>query len=398
MALDASIDSPGLFRHYIERNAQYALSLIDISSPHPLSRRKLTVILQALQYTLALPELWPSSKRLLMALAPQMELLDLRVLWLPYLREGLRQSIAHGDLEAELSLRYYLGNFLREANAYDEALAEYARGIELADIQKNMSMKARLLNRAAFALRQKGDLQEAEAYAKQALALAADEPVEQGYSNLVLGAIEYDRRHWETCLTYSSRALEIWLEQDARRELAWAYTNLGIALWRQGNLEGARENLERAIKSFEMIGDIVHQASAKMNMGVVLIELNKPEQALTFLAEAEKVFHVVQNKRRLAMVANNLAHVYQAMANWDDAIDAYQQSISLWQNIGKTERALNVTHSLISLLIKIGQIERARKLLLEAQESLASIEGHPNYRRLMAEFKELEAMLSTAAN
>ena len=398
MAIDASFDSPGIFRRYIERNARYALSLIKVPASQPLSRKKLTIAFQALQYTLALPELWAFSKQLLLALAPQMELLDLRVLWLPYLKEGLRQSLKQHDEEAELSLRYYLGNFLREANAYDEAIEQYTRGMVLAEERGDVGMKVRLLNRYAFALRRKGELDLAEEYANLALSLAENDPIEQGYSNLVLGAVRYDQRRWDSCLTYASRALEIWLKHDAGRDLAWAYTNLGVTLWRKGELEDAKKHLESGIRIFEEIGDIVHQASAKMNMGAVLIESNEPEQALSYLAEAEKVFHAIQDKRRMAMVANNLAHVYQMMGIYDDALDAFQQSVSLWQAVGEPARALNVLHSLISLLLEMGEIQHAQKLLQEAYLELASIEGHPDYDRLVTDFEKLEMKTTIVAD
>ena len=398
MAIDATFDSSNTFRLYIERNARYALSLIKASSSQPLPRKKLTISLQALQYTLAQQKLWPFTKQLMLALAPQMELLDLRMLWLPYLKEGLRQSLEHNDREAELALSYYLGNFLREANAYDGAIKHYVRGITLAEEQGNVEMQVRMLNRHAFALRRKGDLLQAEEFASRALDLAENEPIEQGYSYLVLGAVRYDQRRWDECLEYAHRSRDLWLQHNAGHLLAWAYSNLGLALWRRGDLEKAEENLEMAIEYFYGIGDIVHLASTKMNLGGVLFENNKPEKTFILLSDAEKVFRSIQDRRRLAMVSNNLAHVQQAMENWEDALDAFRQSISLWQKLRETSRELNVIHSLISLFIKMKQIENAQKLLHEAQLELASIEGHPDYELLAAEFRRLASRIQTTVN
>ena len=391
MALEALADSTSIFRQYIERNARYALSIIAESSDHPLSRKKLTIALQALQYTLASPEFWPSSKQLLLALAPQMELLDLRVLWLPYLKQGLAQSIQFGDQEAELALRFYLGNFLRESNAYDEAIKQYQLGIALAEALGDVAMQVRLLNRCAFARRRKGQYSQAEHLARRALALADDDPVEQGYSHLVLGAIRFDLREWDECLEHAHQCLAIWLKHGARRQLAWGYTNLGVSQWRTGLKKEALKNLEMGVRFFEELGDIVHQASTKMNLGLVYYELNEFEKALELLTEAAKVFHAIQDKRRMAMVANNLAHVYQKLDNIDDAIDAFQQSISLWQSIGETAKALNVMHSLTNLLIESGELQHAKKLLQIAQLELAAIEGHSDYQRLLQSFKKLNA-------
>ncbi|HID33238.1 MAG TPA: tetratricopeptide repeat protein [Anaerolineae bacterium] len=395
MALETTLDSPNVFRQYIERNAQYALLLLHAAEP-PLSRKQLAVILQALQYTLSLKTLWSFSKQLLLTLAPQMELLDLRVIWRPYLEEGLRQSLEAGDQEAELALHYYLGNILRESNAYDEAIEHYERGIQLAKKLKKSQCQARLLNRYAFALRRKKLFGRAELCAKQALALAHDDPIERGYSNLVLGSIRYDQRRWDECLTFSYRALEIWKTHDARHELAWAYTNLGVALWRKGELDEAERHLEQGILYFEEMGAIVFQATAKLTLGAVLLEKEAPEKALIILAEAEKVFHAIRDRRRMAMAANNLAHAYQMLQQWEDAIDAFHQSIALWREMGEMAKALDVLHSLISLLIDIGEEQHARQLLQKGRRDLTALEGQPEYDWLEAEFERLTSSLTSS--
>lgn len=397
MALKTTLDSPNVFRQYIERNARYALSLLN-AEELPLSRKQLTVILQALQYTLSLKALWSFSKQLLLALAPRMELLDLGVIWRPYLEEGLRQSREVGDQEAELALHYYLGNILRESNAYDEAIEHYEQGIQLVEKMDNRQCHARLLNRYAFALRRKKLFERAELCAKKALALAHDDPIECGYSYLVLGAIRYDQRRWDECLSYSYRALEIWQAHNARRELAWAHTNLGVALWRKGELDEAERHLEQGILYFEEMGAIVLQASAKLTLGAVLLGKKEPEKALTVLAEAEKVFRTIQDKRRMAMTANNLAHVYQMLQQWDDAIDAFEQSMMLWREMGEMAKALDVLHSLISLLIDIDEKQYARQLLQEGRRDLTTLEGQPEYDKLEAEFERLTSSLTSGEN
>jgi len=81
VALNTSFDSKSVFRKYVERNAAYALSLLADSSPQAPSRQEQTIALQGLQFALSSTEFWPITRRLLLVLAPKMELLDLRVLW-----------------------------------------------------------------------------------------------------------------------------------------------------------------------------------------------------------------------------------------------------------------------------------------------------------------------------
>jgi len=395
MALNTSFDSRSVFRKYVERNVAYALSLLADCSPLGLSREKQTIALQGLQFALSSAEFWPISRRLLLALAPQMELLDLRVLWRPYLEDGLRQSISVGDRESEMVMRYYLGNLQREMTDYDGAVQQYEAGIALAQSLQDKLQEARFLNRLAFALRRKRKLDEAEQLALRALSFSQDDLLEQGYSYLVLGSILYDRRLWEQCLDYSHRVIACWETGAHKRDLAWGYMNLGVTLWRVGSLDKARQYLEKAITHFDIIGDVVHQASARMNLGIVLVELGSVDDALRSLKESERVFRAVQDELRMALVANNLAHVYEVLHRWDDAVDAYKQSFGRWKTLGNNTEALNVIHSLVKLNIDLNRSVDAQNFLQEAQLLLTSMKENTDYDRLAADYKELVRRLAS---
>lgn len=390
MALNTSFDSRSIFRKYVERNAAYALSLLADNSPRAPSRQKQTIALQGLQFSLSSTEFWPITRRLLLALAPKMELLDLRVLWRPYLEDGLRQSIEVGDKEAEMIIRYYLGNLQREMADYDGAIQQYTKSIELAHSLQDVVYEVQLLNRYAFTLRRKGMLEDAEKFARRALALDQDDLREKGYSYLVLGAVLYDKRLWESCLDYAHKAVVCWETGGHERELAWGYTNLGVTFWRLKSLAEAKHYLEKAISQFDIIGDIVHQASARMNLGIVLVELGSADDALRCFQKAERVFRAVQDKMRMAMVANNVAHAYEALQRWEDAVDAYQQGLERWMDLNNKEKALDIIHSLIKLRIDLNQIADAKNLLQQAQPLLSSIEGSADCDRLIYDYNELK--------
>ena len=396
MGLRTTFDTSQVFLEYVARNADYAASLIEAASAE-ISRAKLTVALQALQFTLASNKFWPQSRRLLLALAPEMEALDLRPVWQPYLERGLRQSIDLKDEEAELELRYYLGNLRRETGQYNLALVQYDKALELARKLGRRDLEISLLNRYAFTLRRKGDLEQAEEAVREALALMGSEKtMEMGYSYLVLGSIRYDQQRFEECLDYSHMVLDIWEGLNEKKKLPWAYANLGAVLIKLGEFEKANYMLRKGIQHFQDIGDTVHQASTKINLAAALIANNQAEEAIVHLTEAEKVFRNIQDEFRLAMVANNMAHAYTKLGNWDQAITAFQQSISLWDFLEEPARALDVIHSLAMLFVQLGRYEEARALYNKAMIKLNSVADTPKFNYLRKIFAELQEKLANA--
>ena len=259
----------------------------------------------------------------------------------------------------------------------------------LAQALQDQAQEVRLLNRYAFALRRKRLLDDAERFALRALSIGEEDSLEKGYSYLVLGSILYDKRLWEKCLDYSYKAVACWESGGHERDLAWGYTNLGVTFWRLKSLTEAKQYLEKAISQFNIIGDIVHQASARMNLGIVLVELGLADDALRCLKKAEQVFRAVQDKMRMAMVANNMAHAYEALQQWENAVDAYRQSLERWMVLENTEKALDVIHSLIKLSIDFDQDTDAQNFLEQARPLLSSIEGSADYDRLIAEYNKL---------
>jgi len=396
MALNTSFDSPLVFRHYVERNAVYALSLLEASPAQVLPRKTIQTVLQAVQFALSLPDIWPTSSRILLELAPRMELLDLRLIWRPYLEDGVYQSVIQGDERSEMLLQYYLGNQLRESADYEGAVEHYERGLILAKKLQCMPEKTRILNRYAFTLRRQRKFEQAETYARQALEIASkppQNPEEQGYSYLVLGAIRFDRRQWLECLVYSNKTLDLWEKYGETRELPWAHINLGALSLRLNNLEEAKKHLQIAISLLHGQGDIIYLAIAKMNLGIALTYQGQLQEALTQLLGAEKVFRSVQDKLRTAMVAHNLAFAYEKLQRWKDAIAAYQASIAFRLELNDVLQALNTMDSLTTLFLSLGQIENAQNLLRQATDLLATLEGeekeeYEHWRNVFAEIRE----------
>ncbi len=119
-----------------------------------------------------------------------------------------------------------------------------------------------LLDRA-FAHQQAGQLEEAAAHYRQALAI--DPSCAQGHNNL--GVVLKDLGHLDEAVTHHGAALKI-NPTDAD-----AYYNLGLALTGQGRFDEARAHYKKALKLNP------NDAAAHHNLGAVLVKQGRPEEA-----------------------------------------------------------------------------------------------------------------------
>ena len=403
MALSGSAsDASSLFRTYIIRIAENALERIQAAGVALPSEEDRDLALTILDYAFKLPDAWPQTSALLTALAPKMEQAGFRYEWMTILDEGIRSSQKQGDLATEAELRLQKGILQQLLNDYDGACEQYRLSESRFAALGDQRGRARVWNRMASVMRRRKELADAENYARAALETFAEYDPERGYSLLVLGTIAYDRQCWDRAVSFFEQSLQLLKMSGNERFMAWVHTNLGLTLWRQEDLQEARSHLIHAITLFENIGDPIHQAVARMNLGNIYIALALPQRALDCYLQAEPIFRQAGDRQRQAMVYNNIGKAHREVGKSGDAIPALQHSIKLWRTLNNPTRLANaldglglayleqscyksaqgVFQEMIGLLPAIEDVDRrnsfrqqAGKGLHRAEEGLVSVSG-----------------------
>ena len=378
MALSGSdadaFNAPSLFQTYIVRITESALEQIQVAGVALPSDEDRDLALNTLDYALKLPSAWPQTSDLLTALAPKMEQAGLRRDWMLVLDEGIRSSQKQGDLATEAELRLQKGILQQLLTDYDDACEQYQLSEFCFAALGDQRERARVWNRRAFLMRRRKELADAESYARSALKTFAEYDPERGYSLLVLGTIAYDRQCWDGAVSFFEQSLQLLKMGGNERFMAWVHTNLGLTLWRQEDLQEAESHLIHAITLFENIGDPIHQAVARMNLGNIYIALALPQQALDCYLQAEPIFRQSGDKQRQAMVYNNVGKSYRELGKSDDAISALQHSIKLWRPLNNPTRLANALDGLGLAYLEQSRYRSAQGVFQEMIELLPAIE------------------------
>lgn len=117
------------------------------------------------------------------------------------------------------------------------------------------------------------------------------------------------------------------------------------ALYNQGELAGAADNLCRFIKKFPQ------DAFGHFQLGNVFFRQTKPEAAVSAYQEA------IRLKPEYALAYNAIGAVYASQSRWDDAITEYQKALKINPNYGDA-------------LINLGEAQWQTNKKAEAQASL----------------------------
>lgn len=366
----------GVFQDYVTRSTE-VLSGQLLNFEGLLSQELQARVWLTLSYSLRLNRAWPSTRELLLMVAPKMERAGTWEDWLPCLARGVEKSQAVGDTNAEAELSLHLGHLLQRVGQSGGARKwlETARSLfdQLELPQRQAVALARLANLAA---RVDGDPIAAGELLERALSLIAVDDPEGAFCYFVGGVIALEKHELEEATDYFLRARDLAEQAGDRRLNALALLNLGRIYEQRGLFEPAETHYEWAIKAFSTIEDPVNLAVAHMNLGIVHMSCQDYGNAIRRYNEAESVLRRCHGDRRyLAMVYNNKGMAYAEMEEWSQAEDAFVASINFWRKLNNPLARLNVEDNLGDVYLRRGQLEQAVQIFESALEELAQLDA-----------------------
>ncbi len=372
-----------LFNQFLERSIMVSQKRIEAEGDTvPISDAVRERAQNVLDFALKDPKTWAVTRKLLLTMAPKMEMAGYRAHWLPYLLAGVAQSQRLGDEPAAAALLFQSGYLHRLMSNYAEAQtllsASAARAAALGDTQG----QACALNQLAYVAWQQSRYDPALVLAQSALALLDDADPERGTGLSVLGLVALRRRQWQVAENYHRQALTIRTEHAQRRQIAWSLQNLADALRGQGDFATAASYFEEAITLLTEIDDPVHRAIVQMNLGIVRQRQEQIDQALALYAQAEACFRRVADQLNLAKTLVNQGISYLAAHEWRKAETTLLESANLFQQLNDQGEYLNVLDGVGISYLAQGDYAKALAIFETISGQLPQIEDTYFYQSL----------------
>ena len=153
---------------------------------------------------------------------------------------------------------------------------------------------------------------------------------------------------------------------SAAQMLAAAAGSLGDALRAMGRFNEAVEAQERGIAISDQWGNRRDSAVGRLQLGTIRLFQGRLQDALAAYEQARSTFEELYEPETLAGVWHQLGVVHQELGSWDRAEEAYQKALRIEVELGKKSRQA-ITLDQLGLLYRIsGHLEESAQLHLQA--------------------------------
>lgn len=272
-----------------------------------------------------------------------------------------------------------MGVALADLERFEEAVAHFLAALDASEAAGEVLDAAKAAGNIGNLYSSLGQLDRSRAFHERALRGFQDAGFKPGIAGTLinLGALAAKfasaaeeagdeagmRRQNEELLDYNTQALALFAELGNERGVAYASSNIGLALDRQGSPALAREYHERALALRRKVGDVHGEINSLATLAATLAHLGKPLQAQRLLDEATARLPAPNLGLQL-LIADAAVEVSESQGDHREAMRRLRDAARLRSRIADEDHRARIAQ----MQREIDRVEQARQVeLLHAQ-------------------------------
>jgi predicted ATPase len=275
--------------------------------------------------------------------------------------QGAGGVSARARLAAALSYFWWLRGYLTEGRSVLERVIAERDAMPTADC-------AAALSGVAFLVEAQGDMEQAEAFQEEALALYRTSGDSEGIGRALaaLGAISRQRGDLAMARARLQEGLEAWRATGDVAGTAGALMELGLVRQLEGAYAEAVPQLQEALRLFRQIHDHMGEAHALNRLGLLAMSTGELADAVGHFAESLRLWRAMGNQQMLAADLHNLGEAHHLSGALDEAEARYREALTLFEEIGDL-RGRGFAYCHLGLLaLDRGDLAEADRLLRQS--------------------------------
>jgi tetratricopeptide (TPR) repeat protein len=264
---------------------------------------------------------------------------------------------------------------LLEARRNDEALAEF-EDIRAAVLATGMQeLESRALSGEATVLMRRGEIREAIALLERARALSENtsfSDVERADVLFRLGVARYKLNSIQTSIGLFDEALKV----AERSEIPSDQLRSNILAWRsrcyrrRGDLEAAREDVERALELAEGLNDKRTAADIYFQASIIADREGHWVLARSYAERAKAAYEELSDRGNLGRLLNNLGGINFLLGHPEDAVELLKDAVRIALEVGDDAEAAHAVNGIAQVHLRTGDVTRAEEQARYALELL----------------------------
>ncbi|MEU6807085.1 tetratricopeptide repeat protein [Streptomyces neyagawaensis] len=168
------------------------------------------------------------------------------------------------------------------------------------------------------------------------------------------------RGYYDDLISVTTTGCRIARQSGALAAEAGAWNNLGIVLSEASRYEEAFHAFDRALDLFTSLGNDNERGKVLNGLGLALLESGRHAEALRAHQEAVAIQRVTGNLREQAAALNNLSLAHQDLEDHAEACAAAEEAASLFQRLGDIADEASALCTTAFALQALGKIEESR--------------------------------------
>ncbi len=287
------------------------------------------------------------------------------------------------------------------AALWGERALDAARAFE-GDPRAGQRLIALSLQLIANSALRRGDIDLSEQRAREALEItrAIDDRVRAAWALTMLGALEYDRGHYEAVRAYWNDALIMRRELGDSFGIALLLGNMGAVEMAQGDYGKARALYNESLLLKHVMGDRSGTAITLMNLGIVNRYERDFETARVYFEDSLAIMTEVGHKRGVSMNISNLGQLMDDMGDHARALHYNQEAVRMARELDDQYTLSIGLGAVAATYVNLNQIEAAWLPLNEGVQIARAIQSEfaqTSNLAVMAKIRLAQGDLETTA-
>lgn len=183
-----------------------------------------------------------------------------------------------------------------------------------------------------------------------------------------IGSIADAQRDWIKAIKYYKRAIRQFARVNAKRELAGAYNNLGVATEMIGDLNQAEALYLRCVDLLDEVDQSYSEAGWRIisNLAQLYVKCKQNDKSIDYHKRAYEIANELGLDNLCALTLNNLGTIYEAMGDMEKAVEYFREAMNYQTKRGDRIIQAMLLNNLGSVLTDFGKYDQAKIYLDES--------------------------------
>ncbi|HSH65078.1 MAG TPA: tetratricopeptide repeat protein, partial [Bacteroidia bacterium] len=252
--------------------------------------------------------------------------------------------------ENKAAFYHQIGKGFYDNDNYESARIYYTKAHELAKLTLDKHLIAKELNALGniYRLQDKNTIALNLLFQATYLYKELNEQREVAFNLSLIGDINRCIDQPRDALKYLNEALAICIQNNYQKEEAFCYSSIGGVYQMLKKYDRGLTNYEQGLKIAQALKDTTRIVDFLYSMGDILVEMNRPKEALTYLNRSMEYNAITKNQYNRALCYAGLAKVALKQKEHKKAIEYGLQSY----NLGKELTAPGICSDATSIVYK----------------------------------------------